>query len=430
MRTWIVIALLFGTVAAEAAFDWDPFYESLQGTNGATFKAWRPLYSTSVDGERWKKDYLWPLYTRKGFQDELYSRFLFFGYSSDFSPDTDRHRNWMIPIYFQGTSAEGEDYLAIFPIGGRIDEFLGRDKVWFVLFPLYVHSIINDVETSTFVWPVFSKTSGTGVKRFRVWPIYGQSHRENEFEKKFVLWPIYTSVKYTNDRNPGGGFILVPLYGRVMTERSKNQWFIPPFFRYAHGEGERIIYAPWPFIQWSDGEVYKRYLWPLYGQKEVGTLRSQFWLWPLIWDSKTKASKVDLRRKQLVPIFVHESAVVREPMDSYEIGDVVSRYWKLWPLMSWERNEAASRFRLLELWPLRHTDGIERNWAPLWTLYTRTHEEGVVEHRLLWGVYDQTRGEGRFEWSLLKGLAGYKNTGTKSSFHVLFIRFGGEEEGP
>lgn len=430
MSRWIIIAMLIGTASVEAAFDWDPFYERLQATNGATFQAWRPFYSTSVNGERWRKDYLWPLYTRKGFQDEVYGRFLFFGYSADFSPTTDRHRTWVIPFYFQGTSAAGEDYLAVFPIGGSIQEFLGRDRLWFVLFPLFARSSINDLQTTSVLWPIISKTSGTGVERFRVWPVYGRSIRDNEFEKTFVLWPVYTSVKYTNDRNPGGGFILFPIYGRVITERSENQWFFPPFFRFAQGEDERVVYAPWPFIQWSDGNVHKRYIWPLYGKKDTGTLSREFWLWPLIWNSKTEYAGYDLHRKRLVPVFACESEVVTEPMGVYEAGDVMSRYWKLWPLMSWERNQDQSRFRLLELWPLRHTAGIERNWAPLWTLYRRMNDGGEVGHHLLWGLYRQTSGNGGFEWSLLKGLARYKNTGTNRSFRFLFIRFGGEEKEP
>jgi len=117
-------------------------------------------------------------------------------------------------------------------------------------------------------------------------------------------------------------------------------------------------------------------------------------------------------------------------MKQYETGDVMTRYWKIWPLMSWERIHENSRFRTLELWPLRNTPGIERNWAAYWTLYRRMNTDGVVRHDVLWGLYRQTKDPEAFEWSLLKGFAGYKKTQNSRSFRFLFMRFGDEEELP
>jgi len=104
------VVLLLSAASVWAEFDWDPIYESMSATNGMEFVAVRPFYSQVEDPatERWQKEYLWPFYTKKGFKDETYSRFLFFGWSQDFSEDDDRHRNWVIPFYFQGVDANGE----------------------------------------------------------------------------------------------------------------------------------------------------------------------------------------------------------------------------------------------------------------------------------------------------------------------------------
>jgi hypothetical protein len=334
----------------------------------------------------------------------------------------------VIPFYFQGTSAQGDNYLAIFPLGGTIYEFLGRDKISFVLFPIYGKSHINDVYTTTVLWPIGSKTTGHRIDRFRVWPFYGTSSLENEYDKKFVLWPIYTSVEYTNERNPGGGFIVVPVYGRIITERAENYWLIAPFFRYTQSDEQWIVHAPWPFIQLADGDMYKRIFWPIYGKKHLGTLTRQFWLWPIIWNNKTEYVQHDQHRRLIVPFFASTADVVTKPTKQYEIGDVTTRYWKLWPLMSWERIHEDTRFRTLELWPLRNTPGIERNWSAYWTLYRRMDTDGVVGHHFLWGLYRQTKGPEEFEWSLLKGFAGYKKTQHSRSYRFLFMRFGNEEE--
>lgn len=425
---FLILALLLCSLPVRAGVDGDPLYANQVATNGASFYAWRPFYSSSAEGERWRKDYLWPLYTRKGFKAEEYSRFLFFGHSADFGAESGRDRNWVIPIYFQGTSKEGENYFALFPIGGTIHEFLGRDSVSFVLFPLYGRSHINDVKTTTVLWPIGSKTSGEQIERFRIWPLYGRSVLEGEYDKKFYLWPIVNTVEYTNERNPGGGFIIVPLYGRIITENADNYWLAAPFIRYMRSDEQWIVHAPWPFIQLAGGTMHKRIFWPLYGKKSLGTLTKTFYLWPIIWDSQTEYARHDRNRRLVLPVFVYESDVANKATESQAEGDVLNRYWKLWPLMSWERLGEESRFRTLELWPLRNTPGIERNWAPWWTLYRRVETGGETGHHLLWGLYRQTNGPERFEWSLLKGLAGYKKTETNRAYRFLFLWFGEEEQ--
>ncbi len=428
MRCFAFMLALLGSAAAVAQIDGDPLYVSKVETNGATFHAWRPFYSSSVEDERWREDYLWPLYTKKGFKEERYSRFLFFGYHSDFSPDDDRHRTWVIPFYFKGTSKDGEDYFALFPIGGSIYEFLGRDKVSFVLFPIYGKSHVNDVRTTTVLWPIGSRTKGERVDRFRVWPFYSRTALEDEYVKKSILWPIWNTVEYTNERNPGGGFILVPIYGKVKTERADNYWVVAPFFRYMSSEEQWIVHAPWPFVQLADGEMKKRIFWPFYGKKSLGTLTRQYWLWPILWNNKTEYAVHEQRRRFVVPFFAHQTDVITKPTKNHEPGDVISKYWKIWPLMSWERNFEKSRFRTLEFWPLRNTPGVERNWAPWWTLYQRLDANDEIGHHVLWGLYRQTKSPDAFEWSLLKGFAGYKKTETSRRYRVLFMWLGDDEE--
>ncbi len=427
----LFVIFLFAT-SARAGFDGDPLYESMVATNDMSFFAVRPFYShvESPATERWRKDYLWPLYTKKGFKEEQYSRFLFFGYSQDFSEDDDRHRNWVIPFYFQGVDANGEGYFALFPFGGTIHEFLGRDKMMFVLFPIYGKSSVNDVRTTSVLWPIYSTSKGEKVDRFRIWPIYGRTDLFGEYRKKFILWPLYTSVKYTNERNPGGGFILVPIYGRIKTEHADSFWFATPFFRYMTSEEQWIVHAPWPFIQMADGEIRKRIVWPLYGKKSLDTLTRQYFLWPFIWNNQIAYARHIQHRRYILPFLAYQSDVVTQETELYEVGDISSRYWKIWPLMSWERTDGNTRFRTLELWPLRNTLSIERNWTPWWTLYRRMNADGEIGHHLLWGLYRQTKSPERYEWSLLKGFVGYKKTQNNRRYRFCFMWFGDEEEQP
>jgi hypothetical protein len=45
----------------------------------------------------------------------------------------------------------------------------------------------------------------------------------------------------------------------------------------------------------------------------------------------------------------------------------------------------------LELNLIRYSGGVERNWAPFWTLYERTcTPDGTARHDLLWGLIQWT----------------------------------------
>ncbi|VGO22835.1 hypothetical protein [Pontiella sulfatireligans] len=430
LSTLLLLSSLSAWAAEWAGIDFDPIFQKISETNDLEFLAVRPFYSKVEDPEheRWVKDYLWPVYTRKGFKGETYGRFLFFGWSHTFSPETERKRTWVLPFYFKGVSAEDDPYFALFPFGGTIDEIFGRDKVMFILFPLYAKSHINDVHTTSILWPIGSRTVGPRVHRARVWPIYGTSTLEDEFNKKFVFWPFYHSVEYTNARNPGGGFILVPIYGRIITEQAKNYWYIPPFGRYTVSADQRIIHAPWPFVQLADGVMYKRIFWPIYGKKKLGTLTRQFWLWPIFWKTQVEFPDHLQERRFGVPFFYSQTDVMTKDALGFEEGEAASRYWKVWPLMSWDRRDGTSRFRTLDLWPMRNTPGIERNWAPWWTLYRRMDVDGEVGHHLLWGLYRQTRSDESLEWSLLKGVLGYKKEQNSRRYRFLFMWFGADHE--
>ncbi len=128
--------------------------------------------------------------------------------------------------------------------------------------------------------------------------------------------------------------------------------------------------------------------------------------------------------------------------------EVFSRYFKFWPLFSYQRNEDILRFRALALWPIKNAPAIERNWAPLWSLYARERDGGRVETEVLWGLYrrqhskndkrlsvfpviqassSKENGEvkGKRSWSLLYGLIGYKREGLQKQFKMLyFLKFG------
>jgi len=420
-----------------------PLVEHREARDDSDFFAIRPFYSdlSTPFFERSRQEYLWPLATIRHFKDQLNWRALILAHGIDFDVNDPQspYRFRVLPIYFQGRNSAGKDYLAVFPLGGTIYDILGRDKATFVLFPLWARSSINDVVTTDWLWPIVSKTSGPGVSRFRVFPFYGYSFRQDRFRKRFILWPFWTDAVWTTPGESGSGFILFPLFGHSKTEIEETWNFLPPFFRFTDGEKRDLIYAPWPFFQMIDDEdLQKLYFWPLWGRKEIGALQSSFLLWPLGWQRRLDMGERERIRTMFLPFYYHFR--LQTQFDREESGsEVLERYLQIWPLFAYEREGERSSFSFPELWPGPTLGPIERNWAPIWRLYTRQRRDDRVDTELLWGLFRHRRegqharettlfplfscerdGEDR-GWSFLNGLAGMSRNGTNRTMRLLYI---------
>lgn len=412
-----------------------PFFEMSQSTQGWRLVAVRPFYSEAEDpqGGRELEDYLWPLATwRKNGHEETSRYGVFFQFKHGEERPDRRYRFWLLPFYFQGRDATGATYRAVFPVGGTIRDFLGRDEISFVLFPIRSKSRLNDLETSNWLWPFISKTTGDGTMRQRVFPFYGRSIREGAYDKRFVLWPIWNDVRYEYEGSRGGGYVLFPITGHMKLENQETWWVIPPFFRYTKGEQASRLHAPWPFFQRETGPVDKRYLWPLWGHKKVGNHERTFFIWPIFWDEQTTRGEEVRDTFMVIPIYYHSKQGIPEAAPR-------ERFLKLWPIFSYRRSGQESKFRTLEFWPLADNGAVERNWAPFWTLYSRVRYEDNVDRELLWGLHrDQKRGDRARRWSLfplwdwhrepnqrswtvLKGLLGRERTDSNTTWRVLFF---------
>jgi len=424
---WLLVMLGGGT---SIAAHFKPFYDRVQSEEGSFF-ALRPFYSRTVVEEGEIQDVFWPLYSRKSFKDEKSSRALLFYFTHQFdaNQDTPRKRRWLFPVLFQGRNIHGENYFALFPLGGTLYEFLGRDRISFFLFPLFSNSQINEVKTTSVFWPIYSRTRGDGIQRDRIFPLFGKTVLENQYEKKFVCWPFWTSADYFYPGNSGRTWILFPICGRAKMENEKTLWVIPPFFRFTQGAEQNRTFCPWPFFQKIDSEKrQKLYLWPLWGKDEYAndSIHRNFLFWPFLWSSKMEQDHRVKTKKMALPFFFLEREFLGQEENFKEPQTEIARTWRIWPLMSGQREGQTSRFRILDLWPIKNSGPIERNWAPLWTIYQRTALDDLTRKDLLWFVWhsERDRSEDRSEWSLLKGLLSYKKEHDHRDLQVLyFIHF-------
>ncbi|NQU39318.1 MAG: hypothetical protein HQ523_05145 [Lentisphaerae bacterium] len=432
-----------------------PFVETQDTGLGQQFGALRPFYSVTRDADRARSlhEILWPVGSVKYLDRETDWRFLLaYGHDFDHNDPDSRYRAMLFPLVFWGRDQQDQSYFSVFPLGGTLNEFLGRDRIVFALFPLYAYSRIGTTETTDYLWPIVSRTCGEDVSRFRVFPFYGRSTDEGEWTKQFVFWPIWTHARYYDPKHGGSSYVLFPLYGRTDMVDQQGWSVLPPLIRWAKSDQRTQLNCPWPFIQYVSGDYEKLYIWPLWGRREMGGNRTSFLLWPFVHTDHIERSKQTVDRFSIFPFIYHERVgppVGGEPiapaLESPE-AEVSARYFKLWPLLSYQRDGASSRVRCLELWPLKHTAPIERNLTPLWTLYSRVATPEQLEHELLWGLFryrregetgrhlslfplfSTSRCEGEAEqrsWSFLLGLLGHERDEARSTWRLLwFLKFG------
>jgi hypothetical protein len=127
-------------------------------------------------------------------------------------------------------------------------------------------------------------------------------------------------------------------------------------------------------------------------------------------------------------------------------GEVRLHRRLLWPLFGYRQSNGVSHFYTLALLePLfPESDGIERNWSPLWRIYqAKWDQSGNRIDNLLWNLYWRERGptglawevfplffyfneiEGKIEWSFLKGLLRYRSSPDQGKkLHLFYLPWG------
>lgn len=416
-----------------------------QGDDKPALKAVRPFFTLENDSRTGREvlDILWPVATIRHWMNETEWRFLMAFYSSARASDPPtKYAFRLMPLVALGRNENGEDYGAVFPLGGRIDHWFGRDRVEFVLFPLYWHSELADLRTDHWLWPIVSRTTGDDTYRFHVFPFYGMSEKTGEGKSTFIMWPFWTSRRLDRPGMRGSSFMLFPIYGHAKTEKEETWLFLPPFFRHTVGKTVSQDIGLWPVVQTTaEKREEKLYVWPLYGRRTTAHENRRFWLWPFIWQWHEIAKPVTVDRFRLFPVIYSES---RRPIAAPT--NVVDRYVSIWPVMSYKRsNDDTKRVRFLDLWPFRETEPMERNLAPLWRVYQHERTPLGYEDELLWGLarwgrrtngvssgslfplaawsHDRVADKQR-SWEFLKGMLGYERNESGKAWQALyFIRW-------
>ena len=424
-----------------------PFYQRVETADGAVRRSVRPFLWTGIESAEpgvSHEEILGPVWARERRAGQTAWRFLiFFGMDKDVTGEgSPQDRTWLFPLWFSGTTRDGEDYAALFPIHGTIREMYW-ERIGFTLFPLWVTWDRNDSHTWSVLWPFVQRQKGPKRDAWRILPFWGRTRVEGERTSHFVMWPIWTDSEHVG-RNPGSEWMLWPLVGRVDRQDEDAWLFLPPLFNFSYGRGKlpeyRKVNCPWPIVMiHDDKDGHERRYFPFWMHRwtEDGKAENLTVLWPF-WNQR----RVDVKNRRdhewtLFPI-LHQSVLTHVAPDGTETLE--ENYLRVWPLYSRRYDPERRLVRIPDLSFRKREGQLERNLLGMFTLYTRGEQADPhrVDHEALWGMfrrgygedysatrvwpfYDTKEEDGAWHWSILGGLLGRSGRGDESAWHYLWF---------
>jgi hypothetical protein len=437
------------------------FYD--QQKNSEKTWAFPPFFSHTIDPdvEYREDDFLYPLLTYESYgQEYRWQFFELWSHAGGQEPDDAHEKRFTIyPLYFQQRSPDtNENYTALIPFYGHLQHRLFRDKIFFVMFPIYSETQKKDVVTDNYLYPFFHLRHGDGMHGWQFWPLVGNEHKDvtaqtngfgdisivGGYDKFFALWPIYfkSSIDSTKDQRPQPGsgryikyknsgaadgpekfWAVWPLYLQSRAPQRDSTTVLWPLFSWIDERGKKYHewQGPWPFVIFTrgDGKTTSR-VWPLFSQSHNASLESDSYLWPIYHFKRTRSNPLDLRRTRIL-FYLYDDLVEKNTAT----GEARRRV-DAWPFFTYHRDfNGNSRLQILALVEPAVPDnrGIERNWSPLWSLWVSENnpQTGASSQSFLWNLYRHETAPSSKKCSLLFGLFQYQSDAEMKKLRLFYI---------
>ena len=404
----------------------------------------RPLYYRETDEKGIiESDLLYPLMTYRSNEDE--HSFQFFHLLTSDASVEEGSDFMLFPFLFYRNPPQGEGYFAFFPLGGKILNRFGRDRIEFALFPLYGKTERKGTKTTNLLWPLFSLTQGENERGWAFWPVYGRAEKKGVYRRNFLLWPFFFRADERLDSSdPLHTRAFFPFFYFADSPTRTDHSYLWPFFSHIEDNRKDIEEwnFPWPIFRTIDGRDRKMLrLLPFYSDDRDAKFHSRWLIWPLYKEEESFTQTYSSQRQRVLYFlfsntreqFVGEERPYRHRVD-------------LWPLFTFEEKDGLSHFSTLALLEpfFPGNEQIERNWSPLWRIYQRRWDQaGNEASTFLWNFYwKERRGDDllfelfpliyyrdeesqqRFELALLKGLYRYTKKSNQVCSYLLYLPWG------
>lgn len=399
-------------------------------TKGAESEfALRPLFYRAADRQGVSQiELLYPLAALKKSTDQTSFQLLQLLSFDSGATEQDVAREFMVfPLFFYRQSEKQDDYLALFPLGGKILGRFWRDEIRFTLFPLYAQTRKGTTTTTNLFWPFLSRMQGEGETGVALWPLFGHSQKTGVYRKRFYLWPLFFQQDLQLDtETPTQLRAVFPFYVSEDSRDISSRTLFWPFFSHHvnRATGTEEWNFPMPLVRVTRGESRhgNRFL-PLFADESVGSNRKRWFFWPLYKIEETHTDILDRRRDRL--FFFLYSNLSEQRKDEAE---PYKRRIALWPLFSYQKVKTVSQFHLFSLMEpfFPENKALERNWSPLWRLYQRKWDEGGNSvSTFLWNLYWQEKRGDDLALELFPLFAYTQETGKGSDLSFLkgFFRY-------
>jgi len=415
---------------------------------------------------------IWPLFPQR--PQTFYALWPIFG---DFRGYWNRDRIQFLfwPLFVTSSKGRGKDQITIDSIVWPLTGFYsGKNVSGFRLWPLFSY-VNKDDEWTRMYW---------------LWPLghhrTGLASDGRTTQSMTMFFPFYGHM-----RSAGFDYdLLFPFYGRLRSGKRTSTGYALAFYNTDHSERSGVIEHRllWFVVRWrtrveeperekpteetaapktadlevrpagrapAEGDTAKGAtsegtsagrkagekspptgwaVFPLYGSMKSDQSIRQFALWPLYSRKWDRAKEFEFDRHYFVPFY---SSQERRWNDG-----ALSRSSFIFPLFkSSLRRDGASHCHALHLWWYDSLDGLDRNYAPLWTIYENNSyaRTGVRRWSLMKHLYEtETRadGERRSAFNMLLfsgdftpnhekvsiawGLLGYEREQSKRSLRLLW----------
>lgn len=386
--------------------------------------------------------FLYPLFTH--LRTQWGSSWNIFGLISNCSTPDKEKFSFFPFLFFNHSCNPCDSYYGIFPIVGKVRNYLCADSLRWFLFPLYLGIQKGDTVRHGLPWPIIRWQTGPCSGGGALWPLVGCYWRENDYYHSYAFWPIaYKFLDALGTPYPSIRRGLIPLYAYENSARREMTTVLWPFISRVEMHDRCYVENQffWPFFVQGRGENEYVNRWaPIYTHSYRCGRDKRWFLWPLIKIQHWEDRGLYVTQEQFFYFIFWKQCQQCLADPSLPPAKKVH----LWPLLSyWDNGVGQRQFQFIS--PIEvffpNSKAVRIIYSPLFAIFryeqiapghTRQSllfdliatEKTPCSQRLSVGpLLDVERGPCGSGFQILKGLLGFKIEENKKCFKFLWISF-------